>query len=172
MSGNRQLVLLALAVIGAWVVFLPAASATPGDHVQVGRPEQNATAGFPLGLFTGVAMLPAYRAVGRFDGESRNWEGPESRAGTLGGTSTLDWQVTFDRPGSATAMAARALGGLSWPVAEQARFATAAATRWPGSTSASFEAVPPSRGREPRATAVTGWLRGPPAPTGSRSGSR
>ena len=32
-------------------------------------------------------------------GESRNSEGPEYRAATLGGTSTLDWQVTFDLPG-------------------------------------------------------------------------
>ena len=121
MTGKRQLVLLGLAVIGTWVVVLPAMSATPTprDRVQVGRPGQNATAGFPLGLFTGVALLPGYRAVGLFDGESRNWEGPEFRAATLGGTSTLDWQVTFDRPGSAAAMASRALGGLSWPVAEQ-----------------------------------------------------
>ena len=121
MSGKRQLVLLGLAVIGAWVVVLPAMSATPTprDRVQVGRPGQNATAGFPLGLFTGVALLPGYRTVGLFDGESRNWEGPEYRAATLGGTSTLDWQVTFDRPGSATAMATKTLGGLSWPVAEQ-----------------------------------------------------
>lgn len=154
-SGKRQLVLLALAVIGAWVVFLPTASATPGDHVQVGRPGQNATAGFPLGLFTGVATLPGYRAVGRFDGESRNWEGPEYRAGTLGGTSTLDWQVTFDRPGSAAAMAAQALG-LSWPVAEQPTVriphlvgtrnvgsipALALLTKAPGDNNAQYESV-------------------------------
>ena len=57
---------------------------------------------------------------GRFDGESRNWAGPAYRAASgLGGRpSTIDWQVTFVRAGSAAAAARGALA-QSWPVAER-----------------------------------------------------
>ena len=103
------------------LVALPAASAATADRVQVGRPGQNATAGFPLALFTSVTLLPDYRLLGRFDGESRNWQGPNWSDGSLGGRTTLDWQVTFAPAGSAAAMARNALGGLAWPVAERPR---------------------------------------------------
>ena len=81
---------------------------------------QNATAGFPLGLYTSVALLPKYRALGRFDGESRNWEGPAySTASGLGSKSTIDWQVSFYRGGTVAAAARRALVQKTWPVAER-----------------------------------------------------
>lgn len=135
---------------------LPAATAATKDRVQVGRPGQNATAGFPLGLYTSVTLLPRYRAVGRFDGESRNWEGPAYRsAGGLGSTSTLDWQVSFVRAGSAAAAARGALAA-SWPVAERPTVriphrvgtrvvgsipAAAFLTKAPGENNAQFESA-------------------------------
>lgn len=103
----------------ACVVFLTPASGATADRVQVGRPGQNVTAGFPLAAFATVTLLADYRAVGRFDGESRNWQGPDYSAGSLGGKSTLDWQMTFDAAGSAAVMARNALGGQAWPVAER-----------------------------------------------------
>ena len=108
------------AVLGAASLLLPAATAaTATDRVQVGRPGQNATAGFPLRLYTAVTLVPRYRAVDRFDGESRSWQGPAyGAAGGLGGRSTIDWQVTFVRGGSAAAAARGALA-QSWPVAER-----------------------------------------------------
>lgn len=139
-------------------ILLPAAAgAATTDRVQVGRPGQNATAGFPLGLYTSVTVLPKYRALGRFDGESRNWQGPDYRArGGLGGKSTIDWVVTFVRGGSAAAAARGALGGASWPVAERPTVrvprriggrvvgaipATAMLTKAPGDNNAQYESV-------------------------------
>lgn len=138
------------------VLLLPAATAATTDRVQVGRPGQNATAGFPLGLYTTVTVLPRYRALGRFDGESRNWEGPAYRSGSgLTGRSTLDWQVTFVRGGSAAAAARGALA-QAWPVAERpsvrvphrvgARVVgsipvAALLTKGPGDNSAQYESV-------------------------------
>jgi hypothetical protein len=139
----------------AGMVFLPAASAATTDRVQVGRPGQNVTAGFPLALFVAVTELPDYVAVGRFDGESRNWEGPDYRAGSLGSKSTLDWQVTFDDSASAAAMATEALA-QDWPVAERPQVgiphlsggrnvgsipAVALLTKAPGGNNAQFESV-------------------------------
>lgn len=136
-------------------VFLPAASAATSDRVQVGREGQNATAGYPLGLFTSVALLPDYRALGRFDGESRNWEGPSYSDGSLGGKSTLDWQVTFEPVGSAAAAAAKALT-QDWPVAQRPRVriphrvgrrnvgsipAVALLTKAPGDNNAQYQSV-------------------------------
>lgn len=147
---------LSAAISIACVAFLPAASAAPGDHVQVGRPGQNATPGFPPALYVGVATLPDYRAVGRFDGESRNWEGPEYRASIPGGTATLDWQVTFAAARSAEEIATGALGGLAWPVVERPQVeiphrvgerdigsipAVALLTKAPGDNNAQYESV-------------------------------
>jgi hypothetical protein len=141
----------------ACVAFLPAASAATADRVQVGRPGQNRTAGHPLALFVGVALLPDYRAVDRFDGDSRSWEGPDYRAASLESRkATIDWQVTFDDRGSVAAMAKNALGSASWPVAERPRAriahlvgkrnvgsipAVALLTKAPGDNSAQFESV-------------------------------
>ena len=134
---------------------LPAATAATTDRVQVGREGQNATAGYPLGLFTSVTLLPDYRALGRFDGESRNWEGPSYSDGSLGGKSTLDWQVTFEPAGSAAAAAAKGLTH-AWPVAERPRVriphrvgrrsvgsipAVALLTKAPGDNNAQYESV-------------------------------
>jgi hypothetical protein len=141
----------------ACFAFLPAASAATADRVQVGRPGQNRTAGHPLALFVGVAVLPDYRAVGRFDGDSRSWEGPEYRAASLESRkATIDWQVTFDDAGSVAAMAKKALGSASWPVAERPRAriphlvgkrnvgsipAVALLTKAPGENNAQYESV-------------------------------
>lgn len=115
--GARRAAIVALIACAA---ALPAASAASADRVQVGRPGQNATEGYPLALFTTVALLPDYRPVNHFDGHSRDWEGPQYRSANLdGGKTTLDWSVTFDRVGSAAAMAAKTLRGWSWPVAER-----------------------------------------------------
>ena len=158
MSGKRQLVLLGLAVIGAWV----AGSAGHQRNTRTPRPRPGGPTRaerdrrLPARPVHGVALLPGYRTLGLFDGESRNWEGPEYRAATLGGTSTLDWQVTFDRPGSAAAMARKALGQQSWPVAEQPTVriphlvgtrnvgsipAVALLTKAPGDNNAQYESV-------------------------------
>lgn len=140
----------------ACMVLLPAASAATKDRVQVGRPGQNATPGFPLELFTSVALLPDYRLLGRFDGDSRKWQGPNWSDGSLSGKSTLDWQVTFASAGSAAAMARNALGGQAWPVAERPRVqiphlvgkrkvgsipAAALLTKAPGDNNAQYESV-------------------------------
>lgn len=153
MSGTRH----SLTVVGLLgCLLLPAATAATKDRVQVGRPGQNATAGFPLGLYTSVTTLPSYRPLGRFDGESRNWQGPAYSAASLGGRSTLDWQVTFVRGGSAAAAARGALGGRRWPVAERPRVriahrigtrvvgripAAALLTKAPGDNNAQYESV-------------------------------
>lgn len=146
-----------VAAVVACVAALPAAAATV-DRVQVGKPGQNATEGFPLALFTTVGMLPGYRAVNHFDGHSRSWQGPEYRSANLSGSkSTLDWSVTFDRVGSAAAMASKALASSSpWPVVERPQIriphrvgrrtvgsipATALLTKAPGQNSAQFRAV-------------------------------
>jgi hypothetical protein len=102
-------------------VLLTSAAAATKDRVQVGLQGQNATAGFPLGLYTSVTMLPKYRAVNHFDGDSRNWEGPAYRAASgLGNrASTIGWQVTFVRGGSAAAAARGSLVLQNWPVAER-----------------------------------------------------
>ena len=76
MSTASDLTRRVLPALLVCVVFVPAATAATTDRVQVGREGQNATAGYPLGLFTSVTLLPDYRALGRFDGESRNWQGP------------------------------------------------------------------------------------------------
>jgi hypothetical protein len=147
----------ALVGVLACAVALPAAAASSADRVQVGRPGQNATEGFPLTLFATVALLPDYAAVNRFDGHSRRWQGPDYRSANLGGgKSTLDWSVTFDRVGSAGAMATKALGGAPWPVAERPRVniphrvggrtvgsipAAAVLTKAPGQNNAQFESV-------------------------------
>lgn len=139
-------------------VLLSGATAATTDRVQVGRPGQNATAGFPLGLYASVTLLPKYRAVGRFDGESRNWAGPAYRTSSgLGGRpSTIDWQVTFVRAGSAAAAARGALGGAPFPVAERPEVrvphrvgtrvvgsipAAALLTKAPGDNNAQYESV-------------------------------
>jgi hypothetical protein len=111
---------LLVGLLGA-AALLPAATAAPKDRVQVGRPGQNATAGFPLGLYTSVTMLPKHRAVNHFDGDSRNWEGPAYRAASgLGNrASTIGWQVTFVQGGSAAAAARGSLVLGDWPVAER-----------------------------------------------------
>jgi hypothetical protein len=138
-------------------VLLPGATAATTDRVQVGRPGQNATAGFPLGLYTTVTVLPKYRALGRFDGESRNWAGPVYRAASgLGDRpSTIDWQVTFVRAGSAAA-AARSSLAQAWPVAERPQVrvphrigsravgsvpAAALLTKAPGDNNAQYESA-------------------------------
>ena len=54
----------------------PPPHAATTDRVQVGREGQNATAGYPVGLYMSVTLLRKNRALGGFDGESRNWEGP------------------------------------------------------------------------------------------------
>jgi len=143
-------------LLGVLVGVLPAATAATKDRVQVGRPGQNATAAFPLGLYTSVSLLPKYRALGRFDGESRNWAGPPYRSSSgLGSASTLDWQVTFVRAGSAAAAARGALA-LDWPVAERPQVrvphqvgarvvgaipAAALLTKGPGDNNAQYESV-------------------------------
>lgn len=136
---------------------LAAAVAATKDRVQVGRPGQNATAGYPLGLYTSVTVLPKYRALGRFDGESRNWAGPVYRAASgLGNRpATIDWQVTFVRAASASA-AARGSLGQSWPVAERPQVriphrvgtravgsipAAALLTKAPGDNNAQYESA-------------------------------
>ena len=151
----RNLTRRVLPVLLLCAVFLPAAMAAITDRVQVGREGQNATAGYPLGLFTSVALLPDYRALGRFDGESRNWQGPNWSDGSLGGKSTLDWQVTFEPAGSAAAAATKALS-QAWPVAERPRVriphrigrravgsipAAALLTKAPGDNNAQYESV-------------------------------
>jgi hypothetical protein len=146
------------AVVGlvALVVALPAAAATV-DRVQVGKPGQNATEGYPLALFTTVTLLPDYRPVNAFDGHSRRWQGPDYRSANLSGSkSTLDWSVTFDRVASAAAMAEKALGGAHWPITERPQIriphrvggrvvgsipAAALLTRAPGQNSAQFQSV-------------------------------
>lgn len=121
LTRRRTVVAACGLLVGVLTGMLPAATAATTDRVQVGRPGQNATAGFPLGLYTTVTVLPKYRALGRFDGESRNWAGPAYRAASgLGDRpSTIDWQVTFVRTGSAAAAARGALGGQPFPVAER-----------------------------------------------------
>jgi hypothetical protein len=138
-------------------VLLSGATAATTDRVQVGRPGQNATAGFPLGLYTTVTVLPKYRALGRSDGESRNWAGPVYRAASgLGDRpSTIDWQVTFVRAGSAAA-AARSSLAQAWPVAERPQVrvphrvgsravgsvpAAALLTKAPGDNNAQYESA-------------------------------
>jgi hypothetical protein len=71
-----------------------------------------------LGLFVSVTTLPGYTAVGRFDSESRSWQGPQYRADAHVGRTKIDWQVTFDPSGSAAAVASDALA-QHWPVAER-----------------------------------------------------
>lgn len=148
---------LGTAFVLACLVFLPAASAATADRVQVGKPGQNRTEGHPLALYVGVAVLPDYRAVGRFDGDSRNWEGPEYRAASLkSDKATIAWQVTFDDTGSVAAMAKKALGSANWPVAERPRAriphlvgkrnvgsipAVALLTKAPGENIAQYESV-------------------------------
>ena len=138
-------------------VLLSAATAATKDRVQVGRPGQNATAAFPLGLYTSVTVLPKYRALGLFDGESRNWAGPAYRAASgLGGRpSTIDWQVTFVRGGSAAA-AVRGSLTQAWAVAERPQVrvphrvgarvvgtipAAAVLTKAPGDNNAQYESA-------------------------------
>ena len=120
-TGTGRRLAAAIATTGLLVGLPLAATAATKDRVQVGRPGQNATAAFPLGLYTSVTLLPKYRALGLFDGESRNWAGPTYRAASgLGDRpATLDWQVTFVRAGSAAAAARGALGGAPFPVAER-----------------------------------------------------
>jgi hypothetical protein len=153
LSGTRYL-LITVGLVAC--LLMPAATAATTDRVQVGRPGQNATAGYPLGLYTSVTLLPRYRALGRFDGESRNWEGPAHRSASgLGGRSTLDWQVTFERTGSAAAAARGALV-LQWPVVERPQVriphrvgrrvvgsipAVAYLTKAPGENNAQYESV-------------------------------
>jgi hypothetical protein len=136
---------------------LPAAAAGEVDRVQVGKPGQNATEGFPLALYTTVELLPEYQAVNAFDGHSRGWEGPAYRSAKRnGGTSKLDWKVTFDRVDSADAMAAKALGGAPWPTVERPSAdvphlvgarevgsipAVALLTEAPGTNNAKYESV-------------------------------
>src|SRR5688500_2850716 len=143
-------------LLGVLVWALPAATAATKDRVQVGRPGQNATAAYPLGLYASVTLLPKYRALGRFDGESRNWAGPAYRASSgLGSESTLDWQVAFVRAGSAAAAARGALS-QAWPVAERPQVriphrvgarvvgsipAAAQLTKAPGDNNAQYESV-------------------------------
>ena len=151
-AATRSALLVALL---ACLVALPAATAATTDRVQVGREGQNATAGYPLGLFTSVTLLPDYRALGQFDGESRNWQGPNWGDGSLGGKTTLDWQVSFGAAGSAAAAAAKALA-QAWPVAERPRVriphrigrrtvgsipAVALLTKAPGDNNAQYESV-------------------------------
>lgn len=123
MSGTRNCGMTVRAsVVGLLAcLFLPAATAATKDRVQVGRPGQNATAAFPLGLYTSVTVLPKYRALGRFDGESRNWAGPRyvAASGLGNRDATLDWQVSFVRVGSAAAALRYALGGAPFPVSER-----------------------------------------------------
>lgn len=138
-------------------LLLATATAATKDRVQVGRPGQNATAGFPLGLYTSVMVLQKYRVLGRFDGESRNWAGPAYRAASgLGGRpSTIDWQVTFVRAGSAAA-AARGSLAQPWSVAERPQVrvphrvgtrvvgsipTAAVLTKAPGDNNAQYEAA-------------------------------
>ena len=146
----------AAVLLGLFAVLLvPAADAATTDRVQVGRPGQNATAGYPLALYTSVELLPDYTGIGSFDGESRNWEGPAYESGGLGGTSTIDWQVTFVRGGTADSAAQGALA-ISWPVAERPSVsiphrigsrvvgsipAAALLTKAPGDNNAQFESV-------------------------------
>ncbi|NUT54430.1 MAG: carboxypeptidase regulatory-like domain-containing protein [Thermoleophilia bacterium] len=154
MRTRRTAIAAALAVS---CLLLSSAAAATKDRVQVGRPGQNATAGFPLGLYTSVTVLPKYRALGRFDGESRNWAGPQYRStsGLGGRPSTIDWQVTFVRAGSAGA-AARGSLTLAWQVAERPQVrvphrvgtrvvgsipAATLLTRGPGDNSAQFESA-------------------------------
>lgn len=155
MSGKRNLARLLLGVGAMCLLFLPAASAATTDRVQVGRPGQNATPGFPLALFVTVATLPDYDAVGRFDGASRRWQGPDYRASNLGGKAEIDWNVTFAAAGSAAAVATKALAE-GWPVAERPEVrirhlvggrqvgsipAAALLTKGPGGNNAQFESV-------------------------------
>lgn len=114
-GGTARALLLGLAAC----LIVPAATAAPTDRVQVGRPGQNATAGFPLGLYTSVELLPDYRAVDRFDGTSRDWVGPRYSSGSLGGDSTIDWHVGFVRAASAVAAAEGTLGVFPWPIVER-----------------------------------------------------
>jgi hypothetical protein len=99
-------------------VALPAAAAPTVDRVQVGRPGQEVTVGFPRETFVSVTPLAGYRAVGAFDGDSRSWRGPAFGGG---GSATLDWRVRFLAAPSAAVAARRALGRDDWPVVGQAR---------------------------------------------------
>jgi hypothetical protein len=152
----RTLVHMSMALAAACLVFLlPAASAATTDRVQVGRPGQNATPGFPLTLFVTVTTLPDHNAVGRFDAASRDWEGPDYRSSLRIAKSKLSWNVTFASPGSAAAMATRALA-LRWPLAESPQMriphlaggrqvgsipAVALLTKGPGDGNAQYESV-------------------------------
>lgn len=145
---------LLLALLGG-TALLPAATAATTDRVQVGRPGQNATPGFPLGLYLTVTTLPDVKAVGRYDGDSRKWQGPPFRATSHAGTAEIGWNVTFATVGSAAAMAALALAG-DWPVVERPTVriphvvgarkvgsidTTALLTKAPGDGNAQYESV-------------------------------